>query len=162
GDPTDHSPRTSGHTPLSSGHASPSAGHASPSTGPTHYPLGPAPRTSGHAPRFSVSHPMIPRFYVLPWKQDMKNQRLLLQNAALAQIPLRPLEESLCLCSRERLCHAQKTPLRPHPSPGLSPGPGPSPSPGPDLVQSGLRAHHSSQFSRYKDHIFYSPGLVLV
>ncbi|XP_047448968.1 testis-expressed protein 43-like [Mugil cephalus] len=54
-----------------------------------------------------TGHPMIPKLYVMPWKQDMKNQRLLMKNAALAGIPVLPLEESLCFCGRERLCHSQ-------------------------------------------------------
>ncbi|XP_035236033.1 testis-expressed protein 43-like [Anguilla anguilla] len=56
-----------------------------------------------HVPAFSVRHPMIPKLYVMPWKQDMKNQRLLLK----AQVPRRPHEESLFLEGRERLCHGQ-------------------------------------------------------
>ncbi|XP_036381904.1 testis-expressed protein 43-like [Megalops cyprinoides] len=60
-----------------------------------------------HVPAFSVKHPMIPKLYVMPWKQDMKNQRLLLKNAALAQIPHGPQEESLCWEGRERMCHGQ-------------------------------------------------------
>uniref|UniRef100_A0A672ZPW2 Uncharacterized protein n=1 Tax=Sphaeramia orbicularis TaxID=375764 RepID=A0A672ZPW2_9TELE len=63
-------------------------------------------RSSAHVPTFSARHPMIPRLYVMPWRQDMKNQRLLLK-VALAQIPVLPHEESLCLCGRERLCHIQ-------------------------------------------------------
>ncbi|KAJ8285251.1 hypothetical protein GJAV_G00024660 [Gymnothorax javanicus] len=50
---------------------------------------------------------MIPKLYVMPWKQDMENRRLLLKNAGLAQISSRPHEESLFLGSKERLCHGQ-------------------------------------------------------
>uniref|UniRef100_A0A671URE9 Uncharacterized protein n=1 Tax=Sparus aurata TaxID=8175 RepID=A0A671URE9_SPAAU len=60
-------------------------------------------RSSSHIPTFSARHPMIPKLYVMPWKQDMKNQRLLIKNAALAGIPVVPLEESLCFCGREML-----------------------------------------------------------
>lgn len=34
-------------------------------------------RPCSHIPTFSARHPMIPKLYVMPWKQDMKNQRLL-------------------------------------------------------------------------------------
>ncbi|KAI1900254.1 hypothetical protein AGOR_G00048100 [Albula goreensis] len=68
---------------------------------------GPNKLAHSHIPAFSVRHPMIPKLYVMPWKQDMKNQRLLLMNANLAQIPVGPHEESLCLEQRERLCHGQ-------------------------------------------------------
>ncbi|KAJ8401642.1 hypothetical protein AAFF_G00379590 [Aldrovandia affinis] len=68
---------------------------------------GPNKSTHSHAPAFSIRHPMIPKLYVMPWKQDMKNQRHLLKNASLAQIPHGPHEESLCLEQRERLCHGQ-------------------------------------------------------
>ncbi|KAJ8380961.1 hypothetical protein SKAU_G00017390 [Synaphobranchus kaupii] len=50
---------------------------------------------------------MIPKLYVMPWKEDMKNQRLLLKNGSLAQIPCGLHEESLFLERRERLCHGQ-------------------------------------------------------
>ncbi|XP_026177918.1 uncharacterized protein LOC113139132 isoform X4 [Mastacembelus armatus] len=36
-------------------------------------------QSCSHIPSFSVRHPMIPRLYVMPWKQDMKNQRLLMK-----------------------------------------------------------------------------------
>uniref|UniRef100_A0A3Q3EQ06 Testis expressed 43 n=1 Tax=Labrus bergylta TaxID=56723 RepID=A0A3Q3EQ06_9LABR len=64
-------------------------------------------RSCSHIPTFSAQHPMIPKLYVMPWKQDMKNQRVLMKNAALAGIPVVPLEESLCLSGQERLCHSQ-------------------------------------------------------
>ncbi|KAJ8262752.1 hypothetical protein COCON_G00152090 [Conger conger] len=60
-----------------------------------------------HMPAFSVRHPMIPKLYVMPWKQDMKNHRLLLKNVSLAQIPRVAHEDSLFLESSERLCHGQ-------------------------------------------------------
>ncbi|XP_047448743.1 uncharacterized protein LOC125012694 isoform X2 [Mugil cephalus] len=36
-------------------------------------------RSRSHIPTFSGGHPMIPKLYVMPWKQDMKNQRLLMK-----------------------------------------------------------------------------------
>uniref|UniRef100_A0A669ERJ3 Uncharacterized protein n=1 Tax=Oreochromis niloticus TaxID=8128 RepID=A0A669ERJ3_ORENI len=36
-------------------------------------------RSSCHIPTFSARHPMIPKLYVMPWKQDMKNRRLLMK-----------------------------------------------------------------------------------
>uniref|UniRef100_A0A8D0CZU5 Testis-expressed protein 43 n=1 Tax=Sander lucioperca TaxID=283035 RepID=A0A8D0CZU5_SANLU len=92
-------------------------------------------RSCSHIPTFSARHPMIPKLYVMPWKQDMKNQRILMKNAALAEIPVIPLEESLCFCGRERLCHSQDS------SSSLSPSSA-------HLSQTGLTAHHSSHFSR--------------
>nr|XP_046242350.1 testis-expressed protein 43-like [Scatophagus argus] len=94
-------------------------------------------RSCSHIPTFSRQHPMIPKLYVMPWKQDMKNQRLLMKNAALAGIPVVPLEESLCFCGRERLCHNQDSA---HRSSSSSSAP---------FSQTGLTAHHSSHFSRY-------------
>uniref|UniRef100_A0A8C4H3U7 Testis-expressed protein 43 n=1 Tax=Dicentrarchus labrax TaxID=13489 RepID=A0A8C4H3U7_DICLA len=88
---------------------------------------------------FSARHPMIPKLYVMPWKQDMKNQRLLMKNAALAGIPVVPLEESLCFCGRERLCHNQDSTHHSTSSSSSSSTP---------LSQTGLTAHHTSHFSR--------------
>ncbi|KAI4820992.1 hypothetical protein KUCAC02_028945 [Chaenocephalus aceratus] len=81
-------------------------------------------RSCSHAPTFSAQHPMIPKLYVMPWKQDMKNQRLL-------------MKESLWFCGRERLCHSQESPSS---SFAL-------------LTQSGQTAHHSSHFSRYNSSV---------
>ncbi|XP_047448742.1 testis-expressed protein 43-like isoform X1 [Mugil cephalus] len=75
-------------------------------------------RSRSHIPTFSGGHPMIPKLYVMPWKQDMKNQRLLMKNAALAGIPVLPLEESLCFCGRERFSRPTPPPPPP-PPPGL-------------------------------------------
>ncbi|XP_044052218.1 testis-expressed protein 43-like [Siniperca chuatsi] len=101
-------------------------------------------RCCSHIPTFSARHPMIPRLYVMPWKQDMKNQRLLVKNAALAGIPVVPLEESLCFCGRERLCHGQDSTSSSSSSSSSSPAP---------LSQTGLTAHHSSHFSRYNSSV---------
>ncbi|XP_019131668.1 uncharacterized protein LOC109142418 isoform X2 [Larimichthys crocea] len=93
-------------------------------------------------------HPMIPKLYVMPWKQDMKNQRLLMKNAALAGIPVVPLEESLCFCGRERLCHSENSTHH-----STSSSSSPSPSSSALLSQTGLIAHHSSHFSRYNSSV---------
>ncbi|KAK5870654.1 hypothetical protein PBY51_003582 [Eleginops maclovinus] len=82
---------------------------------------------------------MIPKLYVMPWKQDMKNQKLLMKNAALAEIPLVPLEESLCFSGRERLCHSQESTS--------------SSSSSALLTQTEQTAHHSSHFSRYNSSV---------
>ncbi|KAI9543796.1 hypothetical protein NQZ68_008844 [Dissostichus eleginoides] len=103
-----------------------------------------SPRSCSHTPTFSARHPMIPKLYVMPWKQDMKNQRLLMKNAALTDIPVVPLEESLCFCGRERLCHSQESPSSSSTS---------SSSSSALLTQSGQTAHHSSHFSRYNSSV---------
>ncbi|XP_030273786.1 testis-expressed protein 43-like [Sparus aurata] len=108
-------------------------------------------RSSSHIPTFSARHPMIPKLYVMPWKQDMKNQRLLIKNAALAGIPVVPLEESLCFCGRERLCHNRDT-THCSTSSSSSSSSSPSSSSAP-LHQTGLTAHHSSHFSRYNSSV---------
>ncbi|XP_035514640.1 testis-expressed protein 43-like [Morone saxatilis] len=102
-------------------------------------------RSCSHIPAFSARHPMIPKLYVMPWKQDMKNQRLLMKNAALAGIPVVPLEESLCFCGQERLCCNQDST---HHSTSSS-----SSSSSTPLSQTGLTAHHTSHFSRYNSSV---------
>ncbi|XP_019962026.1 sperm-associated microtubule inner protein 10 [Paralichthys olivaceus] len=104
--------------------------------------------SSSHVQTFSARHPMIPKLYVMPWKQDMKNQRLLMKNAALAEIPVVPLEESLCLRGRERLCHSQD--VNRHFASSSSSSSSSSSAP---LSHSGLPAHHSSHFSRYNSSV---------
>ncbi|CAK6978975.1 testis-expressed protein 43-like [Scomber scombrus] len=102
-------------------------------------------RSHSHIPTFSARHAMIPKLYLMPWKQDMKNQKLLMKNAALANIPVVPHEESLCFCGRERLCHSQDSN---HSSSSSS-----SSSAFTPLSQTGLTAHHSSHFSRYNSSV---------
>ncbi|XP_074495643.1 sperm-associated microtubule inner protein 10-like [Sebastes fasciatus] len=97
-----------------------------------------------HIPTFSVRHPMIPKLYVMPWKQDMKHQRLLMKNATLAQIPVVPMEESLCLGGKERLCHGQDSSHRSTSS---------SSSSSALLSQTGRTAPRSSHFSRYNSSV---------
>ncbi|XP_067376808.1 sperm-associated microtubule inner protein 10-like isoform X2 [Channa argus] len=95
-----------------------------------------------HYPTLSAKHPMIPKLYVMPWKQDMKNQRLLKKNAALAGIPVVPLEESLCLCARDRLWHSQDSTRSSTSSPSSAP-----------LSQTGRMVPNSSHFSRYNSSV---------
>ncbi|XP_042277101.1 testis-expressed protein 43-like [Thunnus maccoyii] len=109
-------------------------------------------RSCSHIPTFSAQHPMIPKLYVMPWKQDMKNQRLLMKNAALARIPVVPHEESLCFCGRERLCHSQDS-NHSSPSSSSSSSSSSSASTSAPLTQTGLTAHHSSHFSRYNSSV---------
>uniref|UniRef100_A0A3P8U4H0 Uncharacterized protein n=1 Tax=Amphiprion percula TaxID=161767 RepID=A0A3P8U4H0_AMPPE len=98
-------------------------------------------QTSSHVPTFSAGHPMIPRLYGMPWRRDMKHQRLLMKvRPALAGIPTVPLEESLCFCGREHLCHGQNSNNRSSSSSSSS-----SSAP---LSQTLLTAHHSSHLSR--------------
>nr|XP_020509209.2 testis-expressed protein 43 [Labrus bergylta] len=101
-------------------------------------------RSCSHIPTFSAQHPMIPKLYVMPWKQDMKNQRVLMKNAALAGIPVVPLEESLCLSGQERLCHSQDSTQCSSSSSSSSSAP---------FSQTGLTAHNSSHLSRYNSSV---------
>uniref|UniRef100_A0A3B4UJ80 Uncharacterized protein n=1 Tax=Seriola dumerili TaxID=41447 RepID=A0A3B4UJ80_SERDU len=102
-------------------------------------------RSCSHIPTFSARHPMIPRLYVMSWKQDMKNQRLLMK------VDTREgNKRTTCLCEyilylnvdlnhwKSRLCHSQDAN---HCSSSSS-------SSSPPLIQTGLTAHHSSHFSR--------------
>ncbi|XP_043837360.1 testis-expressed protein 43 [Dromiciops gliroides] len=60
-----------------------------------------------HLPKFSVKQGLIPRHYVMNWKQDMKFRRVHLKHAQLSGIHAGPLEESLFLDRSERLCHGE-------------------------------------------------------
>ncbi|XP_074527124.1 sperm-associated microtubule inner protein 10-like [Halichoeres trimaculatus] len=104
-------------------------------------------RSCSHIPAFSARHPMIPKLYVMAWRQDMENQRLLMKNAAQAGIPVVPLEESLCLSGRERLCHSQDSPQRSSSSSSSSS------STSALLRQTGGTAHNSSHLSRYNSSV---------
>ncbi|XP_043916719.1 testis-expressed protein 43 [Protopterus annectens] len=61
-----------------------------------------------HLPQFTPSQPVIPKRYVMPWKQDMKNRKLILKNAEHIGVSTGPHEESLYLEHRERLCHGER------------------------------------------------------
>ncbi|EHB08856.1 hypothetical protein GW7_15498 [Heterocephalus glaber] len=60
-----------------------------------------------HLPQFSLSHKMIPQRYVMPWKENMKFRNVNLKKAEVSGIHTGPLEESLFLNHRERLCHGE-------------------------------------------------------
>ncbi|XP_002710219.1 sperm-associated microtubule inner protein 10 [Oryctolagus cuniculus] len=61
-----------------------------------------------HLPRFSVKQGLIPRRYVMPWKQNMKFRNLNLKQADACGIYAGPLEDSLFLTHSERLCHGEE------------------------------------------------------
>nr|XP_033815079.1 testis-expressed protein 43 [Geotrypetes seraphini] len=60
-----------------------------------------------HVPIWSQRHPIVPKRYVMAWKQDMENRKLLLKTAAHVQLHTGPEEESLFLENKERLCHGE-------------------------------------------------------
>ncbi|KAM6148823.1 sperm-associated microtubule inner protein 10 [Erethizon dorsatum] len=60
-----------------------------------------------HLPRFSLKQGMIPTHYVMPWKESMKFRNVNLKQAEVSGIYAGPLEESLFLNHRERLCHGE-------------------------------------------------------
>ncbi|XP_040276142.1 testis-expressed protein 43 [Bufo bufo] len=63
--------------------------------------------THSHVSEFSRRHPIIPKRYVMPWKQDMVNRKLITRHADLAGLYRGPQEESLFLQNKERLCHGE-------------------------------------------------------
>ncbi|XP_066133066.1 sperm-associated microtubule inner protein 10 [Saccopteryx bilineata] len=67
----------------------------------------PANRSEGHLPQFSLRHAMIPRFYVMPWKESMKFRNVNLKHAEACGIHAGPLEDTLFLNCSERLCHGE-------------------------------------------------------
>ncbi|XP_062941499.1 sperm-associated microtubule inner protein 10 [Cynocephalus volans] len=71
-----------------------------------------------HLPRFSLRQGMIPRRYVMPWKENMKFRNVNLKQAEACGIHTGPLEDSLFLNRSERLCHGEdrKVVLRKGPS----------------------------------------------
>ncbi|XP_006145589.1 testis-expressed protein 43 [Tupaia chinensis] len=60
-----------------------------------------------HLPRFSLKQGMIPRRYVMPWKENMKFRKVNLKHADVCGIHAGPLEDSLFLDHSERLCHGE-------------------------------------------------------
>ncbi|CAI9170162.1 unnamed protein product [Rangifer tarandus platyrhynchus] len=60
-----------------------------------------------HLPRFSLKQGMIPRSYVMPWKQNMKFRDVNLKHAEACGIHAGPLEDTLFLDHSERLCHGE-------------------------------------------------------
>ncbi|XP_066459232.1 sperm-associated microtubule inner protein 10 [Eleutherodactylus coqui] len=61
-----------------------------------------------HISEFSRRHPIIPKRYVMPWKQDMVNRKLITGHADLAGLYRGPQEDSLFLQNKERLCHGEE------------------------------------------------------
>ncbi|KAG8456236.1 hypothetical protein GDO86_002145 [Hymenochirus boettgeri] len=61
-----------------------------------------------HIPEFSRHHPLIPKHYVMAWKQDMVNRKLILRHADLAGVYRGPHEDSLFLENKARLCHGEE------------------------------------------------------
>ncbi|XP_053423129.1 testis-expressed protein 43 [Nycticebus coucang] len=60
-----------------------------------------------HLPRFSLKQGMIPRRYVMPWKENMEFRNVNLKLAEVCGIYTGPLEDSLFWYHRERLCHGE-------------------------------------------------------
>ncbi|XP_036264952.1 testis-expressed protein 43 [Pipistrellus kuhlii] len=60
-----------------------------------------------HLPRFSLKQGIIPRRYVMPWKENMKFRNANLKHAEMSGIYAGPLEDSLFLNHSERLCHGE-------------------------------------------------------
>ncbi|XP_069820657.1 sperm-associated microtubule inner protein 10 [Dendropsophus ebraccatus] len=61
-----------------------------------------------HVSEFSRRHPTISTRYVMPWKQDMVNRKLITRHADLAGLYKGPHEDSLFLRNKERLCHGEE------------------------------------------------------
>uniref|UniRef100_A0A6J0TGZ0 Sperm-associated microtubule inner protein 10 n=1 Tax=Pogona vitticeps TaxID=103695 RepID=A0A6J0TGZ0_9SAUR len=60
-----------------------------------------------HLPRFSYRHGMIPKLYVMPWKQDMKYRTLNLKYADNIGLYSGSPEDTLFLNKSERHCHGE-------------------------------------------------------
>ncbi|XP_019587938.2 sperm-associated microtubule inner protein 10 [Rhinolophus sinicus] len=60
-----------------------------------------------HLPRFSLKQGMLPRRYVMPWKESMIFRNVNLKHAEACGIYAGPLEDSLFLNHSERLCHGE-------------------------------------------------------
>uniref|UniRef100_A0A8C5KVP5 Sperm microtubule inner protein 10 n=1 Tax=Jaculus jaculus TaxID=51337 RepID=A0A8C5KVP5_JACJA len=60
-----------------------------------------------HLPRFSLKQGMIPTYYVMPWKENMKFRNVNLKQAKACGIHTGPLEDSLFWGHSERLCHGE-------------------------------------------------------
>ncbi|XP_013386181.1 testis-expressed protein 43-like [Lingula anatina] len=56
-------------------------------------------------PAYSRNHPIIPRLYVPEWKTDMKNRKLIIQNAELGGVPHHEHDENLYLEKREQMSY---------------------------------------------------------
>ncbi|XP_060616802.2 sperm-associated microtubule inner protein 10 [Anolis sagrei] len=60
-----------------------------------------------HVPRFSYRHGMIPKLYIMPWKQNMKYRTLNLKHAGNIGLYTGSLEDTLFLEKSERHCHGE-------------------------------------------------------
>uniref|UniRef100_A0A8C3VS73 Sperm microtubule inner protein 10 n=1 Tax=Catagonus wagneri TaxID=51154 RepID=A0A8C3VS73_9CETA len=60
-----------------------------------------------HLPRFSLKQALIPRRYVMPWKENMKFRNVNLKHAEACRIHAGPLEDALFFNHSERLCHGE-------------------------------------------------------
>ena len=60
-----------------------------------------------YVPKFSSHHPVVPKTYTPPWKQDMVNRSLVIENAQLANLPYNGTESTLYLENRERLTQVE-------------------------------------------------------
>jgi len=59
-------------------------------------------------PKFSSYNPVVPKTYTPPWKQDMVNRNLIIENAQLAgNLPCNGTESTLYLENRERLTQVE-------------------------------------------------------
>ncbi|KAM4710570.1 sperm-associated microtubule inner protein 10 [Discoglossus pictus] len=63
---------------------------------------------STHIPELSKRHPLLLKRYVMPWKEDMVNSKLIRKHADLMGLCKRPREDSLFLENKERLCHGEE------------------------------------------------------
>ncbi|XP_053329840.1 testis-expressed protein 43 [Spea bombifrons] len=61
-----------------------------------------------HYAEFSRKHPFFPKHYVMPWKQDMVNRKLILKHAEAAGVYRGACEDSLFVENKERLCHGEE------------------------------------------------------
>ncbi|XP_063313020.1 sperm-associated microtubule inner protein 10 [Pelobates fuscus] len=61
-----------------------------------------------HLAEFSRKHPLFPKHYVMPWKQDMTNRKLILKHARMAGVYTGACEDSLFVENKERLCHGEE------------------------------------------------------
>ncbi|XP_066469435.1 sperm-associated microtubule inner protein 10 [Tiliqua scincoides] len=63
--------------------------------------------TNCHLPRFSHKHGMVPKHYVMPWKQDMKYRTMAIKHAELVGIYSGATEDTLFWENSERHCHGE-------------------------------------------------------
>ncbi|KAK3093061.1 hypothetical protein FSP39_010612 [Pinctada imbricata] len=54
-------------------------------------------------PEYSRLHPVVPQLYVQEWKTDMKNRKLIMQNAEIGGVPKYEHDENLFLDKREQM-----------------------------------------------------------